>query len=212
VVRSAQAQQVAAPTTAAEVAGPASGTAMTKAYVQSVGRVAYLWGWPLVNMANRGAAFSKAPEPGLLGGVLPLAWNSVAMLTGYASPEQTFVTCPNQDVVYGGGFFGLDQEPIVFHVPDFGDRFWVYALYDARTDEFSRIGKQYGTTPGFYLMVGPNWKGEKPAGITAVVRSSTSVVLPFRAFSWTKLRRITRPSSRCSARSTSTHSRSSTGR
>jgi hypothetical protein len=65
---------------------------------------------------------------------------------------------------------------IVFQVPDFGDRFWVYALYDARTDEFREIGKQYGTKPGFYLMVGPNWKGETPAGITAVVRSSTSVV------------------------------------
>jgi hypothetical protein len=24
-------------------------------------------------------------------------------------------------------------------------RFWVYALYDARTDEFSEIGKPYGT-------------------------------------------------------------------
>ena len=67
----------------------------------------------------------------------------------------------------------LDKEPIVFQVPDFGDRFWVYAHYDARTDEFSEIGKQYGTKPGFYLMVGPNWKGENPAGITAVVRSST---------------------------------------
>ncbi len=40
---------------------------------------------------------------------------------------------------------------------------------------FPKIGKQYGTKPGFYLMVGPNWKGETPAGITAVVRSSTSL-------------------------------------
>ena len=77
--------------------------------------------------------------------------------------------------MYGAGFMALDKEPIVFQVPDFGDRFWVYALYDARTDEFSEIGKQYGTKPGFYLMVGPNWKGETPAGITAVVRSSTSL-------------------------------------
>ncbi len=77
--------------------------------------------------------------------------------------------------MYGAGFFALDQEPIVFQVPDFGDRFWVYPLYDARTDEFSQIGKQYGTKPGFYLMVGPNWKGETPKGITAVVRSSTSL-------------------------------------
>jgi len=78
--------------------------------------------------------------------------------------------------VYGFAYADLDKEPIVFQVPDFGDRFWVYALYDARTDEFGEIGKQYGTKPGFYLMVGPNWKGETPAGIMAVVRSSTSVV------------------------------------
>jgi hypothetical protein len=86
------------------------------------------------------------------------------------------VTCPNQDVVYGAGFFALDKGPIVFQVPDFGDRFWVYPFYDARTDEFSEIGQQYGTKPGFYLMVGPNWEGETPAGVTAVVRSSTPLV------------------------------------
>jgi len=172
-----QAQQFPIPTTAAEVPGPAPGTAMTKAYVQSVGRMAYLWGWPLVNNANRHAAFSKAPEPGLLGGVLPIAHNSLSMLTNYVSPEQRFVTCTNQDVVYGFGFLDdLDDEPIVFQVPDFGDRFWVYALYDARTDELSNIGKQYGTKPGFYMVVGPNWKGETPKGITAVLRSSTTVV------------------------------------
>jgi hypothetical protein len=86
---------------------------------------------------------------------------------GYISPEEHFVTWPNQDVVYGFAYADLDREPIVFQVPDFRDRFWVYALYDARTDEFSEVGKQYGTKPGFYLMVGPNWKGETPAGITA---------------------------------------------
>jgi len=173
--RNAMAQQYPIPRTAAEVPGPASGNTMTKAYVETVGRAAYLWGWALVNNANRGATFSKAPEPGLMGGVLPFAWNSVAMLTDYVSPEQTFVTCPNQDVVYGGGFFGLDKEPIVFQVPDFGDRFWVYALYDGRTDEFSQIGKAYSTKPGFYLIVGPSWKGATPAGITAVVQSTTAL-------------------------------------
>src|SRR6266481_7169951 len=172
----AQAQQYPIPTTAAEVPGPAAGNTMSKEYVQMVGRMAYLWGWPLVNNANRHAAFSKAPEPGLLGGVLPIAHNSLAMLTNYVSPEQRFVTCTNQDVVYGFGFLdNLDEKPIVFQVPDFGDRFWVYALYDARTDELSQIGKQYGTKPGFYMVVGPNWKGETPKGITAVLRSSTSL-------------------------------------
>lgn len=170
---SAEAQQYPIPKTAAEVPGPPPGTVMTKSYVQAAGRTAYLWGWSLVNMANRAVAFSKAPEPGLLGGIVPVAFGRNGMLTGYVSPEETFVTCPKQDVVYGSGFFALDKGPIVFQVPDFGDRFWVYPLYDARTDEFSEIGKQYDTKPGFYLIVGPEWKGETPAGITAVVRSST---------------------------------------
>ena len=50
------AQQIPLPTTAAEVPGPAPGTAMTKPYVQTVARMAYVWGWPLVNL-------SAAPEP-----------------------------------------------------------------------------------------------------------------------------------------------------
>ena len=98
------------------------------------------------------------------------------MLTNYISPNQTFIACPNQDVVYGAGFSALDKEPTVFQVPDFGKRFWVYALYDQRTDEIAEIGQQYGSKPGFYMMVGPNWKGEAPAGINAVVRSSTNLV------------------------------------
>src|SRR5271157_41567 len=173
---SAPAQQVPIPQTAAEVSGPVPGTAMTKEYVQMVGRMAYLWGWPLVNMANRAAAFSKAPEPGLLGGVVPVAFGRNATLTGYVSPDQHFIACPNQDVAYGAGFTALDKEPTVFQVPDFGDRYWVYPLYDTRTDEIARIGKQYDSKPGFYMIVGRNWKGEVPAGITAVVRSPTDLV------------------------------------
>jgi hypothetical protein len=171
----ALAQQYPIPQTADQVPGPPPGTPMTKAYVQSAGRTAYIWGWPLVNMAKRAADFAKAPEPGLLGGIIAIAFGRNAMLTDYISAEQHFIACPNQDVVYGSGFYELDKGPIVVQVPDFGDRFWVYALYDARTDEFSEIGQQYRTKPGFYLMVGPNWKGETPAGIAGVVRSSTSL-------------------------------------
>ena len=171
------------PTSAAQVPGPASGTLMTKEYVQAVGRMAYTWGWPLVNMGNRSIAFNKLPEPGLIGGVLPAGFNGAMILTDYVSPDQRAVACPNQDVAYGFGVCQLDQEPMVLQVPDFGDRFWVYALYDQRTDEFSSLGKAYGTKPGFYMVVGPHWQGETPAGITAVIRSSTDMILTVpRAF------------------------------
>jgi hypothetical protein len=171
-----QSAQIPLPMSAADVPGPAPGTAMTEAYVQMVARMAYVWGWPLVNSHNRRAAFAKAPEPGLNGGVLPVApTGRIAMLSDYIKPDQNFVTCTNQDVVYGAGYFALDKDPVVFQVPEFGDRFWVYALYDARTDEFAQIGKAYGTMPGFYLIVGPTWKGQPPSGVTGVVRSSTEL-------------------------------------
>ena len=111
----AQAQQVPLPTTAAEVPGPASGTAMTKEYVQMIGRMAYFWGYALVNSHNRRAGFAYVTGqngglPGLNGGMVPMApIGQSAMLTDYVKPEQTFVTCPNQDVVYGAGYFALDK-------------------------------------------------------------------------------------------------------
>src|SRR5208282_1806758 len=114
-----QAQQIPFPQTAAEVPGPVPGTAMTTDYVQMVGRAAYFWGYPLVATSNRRAAFAKAPERLLLGGVIPMApvgYNT--MLTGYVKPDEDFIVCPNQDVVYGGGFTALDKEPTVFQVPD----------------------------------------------------------------------------------------------
>ena len=95
---SAQAQQVPIPT----VPGPASGP-MTKAYVQMVGRMAYVWAWPMVNSHNRRASFATAPECGYMGGVLPVApVGHNTMLTDYIKPEQTFVTCPNQVRMYSG--------------------------------------------------------------------------------------------------------------
>jgi hypothetical protein len=170
------AQQVPAPKSFANVTAPADGIAMRPEYARAVAKTAYVWGWPMVNMMNRSAKITQAPHPGLLNGVLPTApRGQVGMLHDYIEPSETFVTCPNQDVAYGLGFFSLNDEPVIAQVPDFGDRFWVYAMYDARTDQFGELGKPYGSKPGFYLLVGPDWKGEKPAGVVAVIRSRTAL-------------------------------------
>ena len=157
---------------------PASGAVLTADHVHTVGAMAYVWGWPRVNSFNRRALITQAPEPGRLGGILPAApRGQIGMLNDYMDASQTFVVCPNQDVAYGLGYFSLDDEPAVIQVPDFGERFWAYALYDARTDQFGQLGKQYGTEPGFYLLVGPNWDAEVPKGVTALMRSSTEYAM-----------------------------------
>lgn len=158
------------------IAQPDSGIMMHPDYARTIAQSAYVWGWPMINMINRRHAITQAPQPGHINGVLPGApRGQIGMLADYIEPSQNFIACPNQDVVYGLGFFSLDEEPVVIQVPDFGKRFWVYALYDARTDQAGHLGQAYGSKPGFYLLVGPKWKGDKPAGITDVIRYSTAL-------------------------------------
>ena len=59
-------------------------------YAKAVGRMAYIWGWPLVNQINRRAAITQAPEPGRLNGVLPVApRGQIGMLNDYIDPGRT---------------------------------------------------------------------------------------------------------------------------
>ena len=101
-----------------------------------------------------------------MAGPVPAApLNQLGMLSDYIVPEERIVACPNQDVVYGAGALAFDQSPAVIQVPDFGERFWVYQIVDLRSDSFVQLGKMYGTTPGFYMLVGPNRRGEAPKGV-----------------------------------------------
>jgi hypothetical protein len=172
------------PTKASEITAAATGGDMHPEYAASIARFAYIWGWPMINQFNRRRAITQAPAPGRLNGVLPAApRGQIAMLNDYIDPGQTFIACPNQDVVYGLGFCSVDEEPVTVQVPEFGDRFWVYALYDARTEQFADLGEPYGSKPGFYLLVGPNWSGNAPGGVTSILRCSTEFanIIP-RAF------------------------------
>jgi hypothetical protein len=154
--------------------GPDTRVKITEEYAKHIARDAYFWAWPLVNIFNRRQALKDVKEIVLAGPVPTAPLNRFAMLTDYITPDQRLVACPNQDVVYGAGALALDITPVVIQVPDFGDRFWVYQVVDLRTDGVVQLGKMYGTTPGFYMLVGPNWQGEVPKGITKVFRSPTN--------------------------------------
>lgn len=179
----------AAPTTQSDtsssvvksVTGPVPNTVMTKDYVYYMGKQMYFWGWPLVNLHNRVLVMERVPEPGLNGGVVPVAPVShLSMLADYITPDQRYVACPNQDVVYGACFMLLDKGPVVVQVPDFGSRFWVVQMGNQRTDGIGGLGSMYGSTSGFYLIAKEGWKGDVPKGISKVFYSPTSVayVLP----------------------------------
>ncbi|WP_448701410.1 DUF1254 domain-containing protein [Mucilaginibacter sp. AW1-3] len=158
----------------AAVPGPDTSIKITEEYAKLVARDAYFWAWPLVNMYNRRLAFAGVKDFAMAGPLIQAPLNRFGMLTDYVTPTERAVACPNQDVVYGIGALALDISPVVIQVPDFGDRFWVYQIVDLRTDGFAPLGKMHHTKPGFYLLAGPKWKGDVPAGIIKVFRSSTN--------------------------------------
>ncbi|WP_432890569.1 DUF1214 domain-containing protein [Kribbella sp. CA-245084] len=163
------------------IAAPLDGTKVTDDYVRSLGRIAYLWGWPLVNMHNRLSLMAGLTEPALLGGVVPAGPpGSIGMLHDYIRPEERIVACPNQDVAYGFGVLDAQLGPAVIQVPDFGDRFWVYQVVDQRTDSFVELGAMYGTEPGLYLLAPSTWDGKVPDEIRRVFHFDTrvGVVIP----------------------------------
>lgn len=148
------------------------------------GTIAYIWGWPAVNLHNRCAGTSRVTEPGRMGGILPGApLNYACVLTDYIQEGQHGCIDPNQDVVYGSGWADLSIEPVVIQIPDFGNRFWILHLMDAYTNVPVSPGTRMNSKPGFYMLVGPDWKGKVPAGTTEVIHIPTNLLwfLP-RAF------------------------------
>ena len=89
--------------------------------------------------------------------------------------EDTSVVTPNSDTPYSILFADLRAEPIVLSVPAVEkSRYFSVMLCDGNTYNYGYIGSRAtGGEPGDYLVVGPNWKGEAPAGIKKVFRSST---------------------------------------
>lgn len=86
------------------------------------------------------------------------------------------VTKPNHDTVYSTAFLKLDNGPVQINLPATGQRYFSLALMDAYTNNFALRGLQadQGQAKTFWV-VGPNWQGDVPAGVT-LLRSPTADV------------------------------------
>ena len=89
--------------------------------------------------------------------------------------KDTAVITPNSDTPYSMMFADLRAEPLVLSVPAVEkERYYSVMLCDGNTFNYGYIGtRATGCDPGDYMVVGPNWNGETPAGIKKVFRSST---------------------------------------
>lgn len=89
--------------------------------------------------------------------------------------KDTAVVSPNSDTPYSIAWLDLRAEPIVLSVPAVeGDRYYSVQMVDGNTYNYGYIGtRATGNDAGDYMVVGPEWKGDRPSGIKKVFRSST---------------------------------------
>ena len=96
-----------------------------------------------------------------------------------STPKDTAVITPNSDTPYSMVWLDLRAEPMVVSVPAVDKkRYYSVQLIDGNTYNYGYIGSRAtGNEPGDYLVAGPDWKGETPAGIKKVFSSTTPFAL-----------------------------------
>ena len=138
---------------------------------RAIARDAYIYGFPVVdNYRIQFAYFVDKNGPEYKG-----AWNEVHNTARVYTPGDKAIQSPNSDTPYS--FVGADlrAEPLVFSVPAVEkERYYSLQFIDTYTFNFAYVGSRAtGNDAGSYLLAGPKWKGEKPAGIKEVIHSET---------------------------------------
>lgn len=132
----------------------------------------YVYGYPLVYCLREIAGFAEGHSS------LPLSspWNEFGYARELLGPETTFVS-PNNDTLYTLAALDLRPGPLVLHVPDTADRYYVLQFVDAWTNNFAYIGRRAtGTGERRFLLAGPGDTTEAPEGME-LVRARTNVVM-----------------------------------
>ncbi len=141
------------------------------AEIRAIAKEAYIYGVPMEDAYRVMFGFSLHKD----GHEYKGPFNSVLNIARVFTPEDKSFVTPNSDTPYT--FIGLDlrAEPIVVSVPKIdAKRYFVFQLMDLYTYNFGYIGtRATGNDGGHYLIAGPDWKGDTPPGIAAVIHAET---------------------------------------
>jgi len=150
---------------------PAPGIAATKAIAEE----GFIYGLPIVMnyavmnefVVDKNSGQYKAP------------FNTISNEARVFTYKDTAVVTPNSDTPYSMLWLDLRAEPMVISVPAVPKaRYYSVQLIDGNAYNYGYIGtRATGTDAGNYLVVGPDWKGETPAGIRKVFQSTTPFAL-----------------------------------
>lgn len=144
---------------------------LTPAQARAIAKEAVIYGFPLVDSYRiQYSYFVDRADPEYKG-----AWNTIVNTARVFTPDDKAIQTPNSDTPYSSVGADLRSEPLVLSVPKIDQsRYYSLQFIDMYTFNFAYVGsRSTGNDLGSFLLAGPNWRGEVPAGITSVIQSET---------------------------------------
>src|SRR5262245_31489557 len=160
------------------VSGPSSaqgaGEKLTPAEAKSIAQDGYVFGLPLIYTTLQADVMTNVAKPE--GGRAP--FNQFDHHRDFPDAKNNKIVGMNLDTLYSLANLDLTTEPIVLVVPPMdGKRWWIMQVIDAWNDVPAAPGSRtHDGKGGTFLMVGPNFKGQVPAGLEEV-RCDTSLCM-----------------------------------
>jgi hypothetical protein len=153
----------------------AGSNAPSAAEIKTIAEEGFIYGLPIV--MNYAVMYEYAVDKN--SGQYKAPFNQINNEARVFTYKDTAIVTPNSDTPYSLCWMDLRAEPIVLSVPAVEkERYYSVMLCDGNTFNYGYIGSRAtGNDPGDYMVVGPDWKGETPAGIKKVFRSSTQFSL-----------------------------------
>jgi len=139
-------------------------------------RRAFRFGFaPYEMLRTRQAQVARVADAGMGTGI-----NAMIPRLTLADASTREVTTPNNDTLYGSAWLDLSQGPVFFSIPAL-KRYHSAALMSITSDVVAVLGtRTVGGNGGRYAIVGPNWRGDLPAGVEMVRSQSNDAWLLVR--------------------------------
>ena len=130
---------------------------LTAHEAEAIATLGYLFGYPLVLMDLTRAFMSMGS-------------NRFDHIEAFPDPTLKDVVSPNVDTLYSAAWLDVGKEPIVLGVPDTGKRYYTMQILDAWTNVIASPGtRTTGNGAGAFAIIGPQWQGELPPTVRAIL-------------------------------------------
>jgi len=134
---------------------------------------AYIYGYSLITTEVTRVQMSNVPAAEGLHTPMGQFLN----IKRYPPADYRGVSAPNADTLYSLAWVDLGNEPTVFSHPDMGDRYYLFPIYSLWMPVLESPGaRTTGGKAANFLLTGPGWSGEVPAGMKEI-KSPTRYML-----------------------------------